>query len=210
MFELSPDEFRRRIRLLSARRSCPEAAALYDVLIRYAHRRVLTVAQRSGARVPRSRQEELVGEVLLQLMDGSLARFRGGSLAELLGFVRVIADRLTWRAVKSVEREGRHLRQSGAETVREWSADSLHPSDVEYEAVSPLPEADREYLLRLLAAGTKAELARKAGVSRAAVTQRVQRIRARIQALTEGDRMAHDVWIHRSARVVLLAESDCA
>ena len=208
LFELSPDEFRRQVRLLSARRSCPEAAVLFDVLMRYAHRRVVLVGNRLGAPMPLSRQEELVGEVLLQLMDGGLARFRGGSLPELLGFVRVIADRLTWRSIKRVEREGRHLRNRGAETVREWSGDSLHPEDVEYEAVSPLPEQDRLYLLQLLSAGSKAELARKSGVSRAAVTQRVKRIRGRIRALTDHDRMAHDVWIKRAAREVLATEPE--
>ena len=59
--------------------------------------------------------------------------------------------------------------------------------------------------MSLLEAGSKAALARRVGVSRAAVTQRVQRIRQRIDALSGHDRMAHDVWMTQEARHALEA-----
>jgi DNA-directed RNA polymerase specialized sigma24 family protein len=75
--------------------------------------------------------------------------------------------------------------------------------EVELAVDSPLRPKDQAYLLELLQAGTKAELARRTGVSRAAVTQRVQRIRSRIDALAQQDRLTHDVWMSQAARRVL-------
>ena len=151
-------------------------------------------------------QEEAVAEVLLQLMQGSLATFRGETLPELLGFVRTIADRTTWRIIRRRDRE-RSLIQGEAALVEDWNA-SLPRPDAHLETVpaSPLPEVDQAYLLELLQAGSKAELARRAGVSRAAVTQRVQRIRARISELPAMARLAHDVWLNQAARHVVETE----
>ena len=69
-------------------------------------------------------------------------------------------------------------------------------AEAERVAESPLSEADQAYLRQLLAAGSKAELARRAGVSRAAVTQRVQRIRRRVAELAPRERSSHEVWLH--------------
>jgi DNA-directed RNA polymerase specialized sigma24 family protein len=203
---MEPGEFRRQLRLLMADRTTPEAAAMFQVLIRYVHKRVVRVCARCGGRIAPSRQEELVADVMLQLMDGGLVRFRGGSLPELLGFVRTIADRGTWRAVRGLERERAALAGADLDTVRHWTAIPPRPDEMELLADTPLSEGDQVYLIQLLRAGSKAELARRAGVSRAAVTQRVQRIRARIGALAEQDRMAHQVWMTRSARSVLAEE----
>ncbi len=197
---------RKQLRLLLADRRSPEARALFEVLCRYAHRRVAIVSRHCGGALVESEQEEAVAEVLLQLMQGSLAAFRGETLPELLGFVRTIADRTTWRMIRRRDRE-RALIQGETSLVQDWSATLPRP-DTHLETVpsSPLPEADQVYLLKLLQAGSKAELARRAGVSRAAVTQRVQRIRLRVAELPVGARLAHEVWLNQAARRVVETE----
>ena len=60
---------------------------------------------------------------------------------------------------------------------------------------SPLQEADTSYLLGLIQAGSQAAYARQQAVSRAAVTQRIQRIRKRIQALKEADQTTMRIWM---------------
>jgi DNA-directed RNA polymerase specialized sigma24 family protein len=203
-----PGDLRRELRLLVSNRHSVEARALFEVLTRYAHRRVSVVNRHCGNVLSEGEQEEVVGEVLLQLMQGSLAAFRGETLPELLGFVRTISDRTTWRAIRRRDRE-RSLLQADGELVGDWTA-SLPRPDAHLETVpdSPLPEADQSYLRDLLQAGSKAEYARRAGVSRAAVTQRVQRIRSRVAELAPGARMAHEVWMNQAARRVLESEVD--
>lgn len=202
---MSPEVFRGQLRMLLANRGTIEAAALFDVVLRYIHKRVLNVSRTCGGHLSSSRIEELVADVLLQLMDGGLARFKGGSLPELLGFVRTISDRSTWRAIRRFERERNALSDAGVQNMDRWTGSSPRPDAMELVPDSPLSANDQGYLLKLLEAGSKAELARKAGVSRAAVTQRVQRIRARIEALSAHDRMAHDVWMTQEARHALEA-----
>ena len=154
---------------------------MFQTLLKYTHKRVLTIDRRCGGRLAPVRREEIVSDVLLQLMQGSLARFRGDSLPELLGFIRVIADRCTWRVIRRCERERKALVGVGSDEVRSWTHLPAAPDEhLEVVAQSPLSENDLAYLRSLLEAGSKAEFARQSGVSRAAVTQRVQRIRARI------------------------------
>lgn len=203
---MEPDDFRRQLRLLLADRTSAEAAGMFQVLMKYAHKRVVNVSRRCGNKLAPSRQEEIVAEILLQLMDGGLARFRGGSLPELLAFVRTISDRTTWRVIKSTEREHAALAENDGELARDWTSSPKAPDDMEILAETPLAQSDQDYLLALMRAGSKAELARTAGVSRAAVTQRVQRIISRVEALAPGERMAHEVWMRQSARAVLEAE----
>jgi len=196
-------DLRRQLRLLVSDRHSVEARALFEVLTRYAHRRVSVVNRHCGHTLSEGEQEEAVGEVLLQLMQGSIAAFRGETLPELLGFVRTITDRTTWRAIRRRDRE-RNLLQADGSLVEDWIANLPRP-DTHLETVpdSPLPETDQSYLVELLQAGSKAEFARRAGVSRAAVTQRVQRIRSRVAELAPGARMAHEVWMNQAARRVL-------
>jgi DNA-directed RNA polymerase specialized sigma24 family protein len=200
-------DLRRQLRLLVSDRHSAEARAMFEVLTRYAHRRVAIVSRHCGNVLSEGEQEEVVGELLLQLMQGSLATFRGETLPELLGFVRTIADRTTWRLVRRRDRE-RSLLSSDGEVVEDWNAAIPRP-DAHLEVVpdSPLPPADQHYLVELLTAGSKAEFARRSGVSRAAVTQRVQRIRSRISELPAMARMAHDVWMNQAARRVLESET---
>lgn len=203
----SAEGFQRQLRLLLADRSSPESAALFQLLLKYIHRRVVNVSRTCGGALGDSQQEEVASEVLLQLMQGALARFRGETMGELYAFVRTIADRSAWRTIRRIERERNLLSGAGAEIVEEWNAPAVRP-DKHLELVpdSPLSENDQQYLRDLLEAGSKAELARKAGVSRAAVTQRVQRIRARVAELAPGERMAHEVWMHQAAHRALELE----
>jgi DNA-directed RNA polymerase specialized sigma24 family protein len=206
--EADPVDFRRQLRGLLCDRGSPEAQGLFEVLSRYAHRRVGVVSRHCGQILSEGEQEEVVGEVLLQLMQGALASFRGETLPELLGFVRTITDRTTWRTVRRRDRE-RHLLQSDRELIEEWTSEVPRP-DAHLEVVSdsPLPDVDQSYLRELLTAGSKAELARRSGVSRAAVTQRVQRICGRIAGLAPMARFAHEAWLNQAARRVLEAEAE--
>jgi hypothetical protein len=166
-------DVRRQLRLLLANRRSPEARALFDRLTRYTHRRVALVSRQASGSLSPTEQEEVVAEVLLQLMQGSLAAFRGETVPELLGFVRLPAP----------------------------------DAQSERVARSPLTESDQAYLIELLQAGSKAELARRAGVSRAAVTQRVQRIHSRVRELATQDRIQHEVWLEQAARRVVAEET---
>lgn len=202
----SPEDLRRQLRALLCDRGSAEARGLFEVLSRYAHRRVAIVSRHCGQALSESEQEEVVGEILLQLMQGSLATFRGETLPELLGFVRTISDRTTWRTVRRRDRE-RALLQTDGEIIEDWTASMPRPdAHLEVRSHSPLPDVDQTYLRALLEAGSKAEYARRSGVSRAAVTQRVQRICSRIAELPAMDRMAHEVWLNQAARSVIESE----
>ncbi|MBX2803304.1 MAG: hypothetical protein KTR31_36830 [Myxococcales bacterium] len=182
--------------------------ALFELLSRYAHRRVAAVSRHCGGALASSEQEEVVADVLLQLLQGSLASFRGETVPELIGFVRTVADRTTWRIIRRRDRERALLQSEAAELVEDWSA-RLPAPDVTGERVaeSPLSQADQAYLVSLLEAGSKAELARRAGVSRAAVTQRVQRIRNRVAELASDARIRHEVWLTQAAHRVVTKQS---
>ena len=64
----------------------------------------------------------------------------------------------------------------------------------------PLSAADGQYLEGLLQAGSQAAYAEASGVSRAAVTQRLQRIRARIAKLEPATRGDAREWLEDVAR----------
>lgn len=199
-------DLRRELALLISDRHSPEARALFEVLCRYAHRRVAVVSRHCGQALSESEQEEVVGEVLLQLMQGSLASFRGETLPELLGFVRTIADRTSWRAIRRRDREKSAI-HSDTDLLEDWTAPIDRPdAHIEVRSETPLPDADRAYLEELLRAGSKAEMARRSGVSRAAVTQRVQRIQNRVAELTVHERHTHEAWLLQTARSVVETE----
>jgi hypothetical protein len=202
--------FQDNLRRTLANRHSPEAAALFQTLLEAVHKRVAyLVATRCRGALGTTDIEEILGEVLYQLMEGALARFRGESLPELLGFVRTITDRTTWRAAQRKARERRVVEQVHDDSDARWTGQPEAAPDrlVEFTPPSPLPEADQNYLLALLRAGSKAALAEHDGVSRAAVTQRIQRIRARIDALPSKQRASHEAWMERQARGVLDEEA---
>ena len=90
-----------------------------------------------------------------------------------MGFVSYLQDfQGATETIRRRDRE-RSLLQADSDVVEDWTANLPRP-DAHLEVVpdSPLGEQDQAYLLQLLAAGSKAEFARRSGVSRAAVTQR--------------------------------------
>ena len=196
------DGLRTHLRQLLADRTSPEAEALYLTLAGYIERRVRrTAMSRYADLLGPPEIEEAVGEVLLQLMAGSLAQFRGDTLPELLAFVRSICDRCVGRAARKRIKERNALDEQGQQAVRGWNGDVPSPDQaVRMVPESPLSTTDQEYLVALLHAGSRADYAKQNGVSRAAVTQRVQRIRARIEALPSLDQEAAEAWLRHEAR----------
>lgn len=201
--DIPREAFRETLRGLLADRHGPEARALFLTLSRYVEGRVRWFGRsRSSDLFGDADLEEIVGEIMYQLMAGSLAQFRGDSLPELIGFVRTITDRSLWRTARRRLGERAALDNvEVADTLRERHyaprrADEL----VLLLPDSPLDPKDQEYLEALFSAGSKAEYARQAGVSRAAVTKRVDRIRARIDAMTDDQRGAAEAWMAQAAR----------
>ena len=192
---------RPQLQLLLSNRHSPEARSLYLTLARYIDRRVgRTLYSRYPDVLTKPDHEELVGEVLLQLMSGSLARFRGHTIGELLAFVRAICDRSVGHTARRKIRERDTLSGAAESEVRSWTSDSLRPDQaVRMVPESPLSEADTTYLQDLLAAGSQAELARSSGVSRAAVTQRLHRIRERVGSLDRRQQETARAWLEETA-----------
>lgn len=197
--------FRDELSLLLADRHSPEARAFFAWLLRYVERRVTTVGSRLYPDlVQPSELEEITAETMVQLVGGSLARFRGESMNELVAYVRVIADRAVCHKVRRRLLERRTLENRGAELAASWTGRLDDSADLVRQVPDcPLQSSDMDYLTALLRAGSKGELARRQGVSRAAVTQRVQRIQARIDALAPRDRAAAEAWLEHAARQVI-------
>ncbi|MFT6144385.1 MAG: hypothetical protein ACJAZO_000890 [Myxococcota bacterium] len=189
---------------LLADRHTQESRALFELLLKYVNRRVRSAAWRCCRGVfGESELDEIVSDVLLQLMTGALARFRGETTGEMLAFVRTVADRSLWRAARKVQRERKAIHHD-ERIVRAWNAELPSPEAlVRLVPDSPLSDADETYLRGLLAAGSKVAYARETGVSRAAVTQRVKRIQTRIAKLADGEQMAVDAWLHNAAHEIL-------
>ena len=198
-------EFRQQLELLLADRHSPEGRALGEVLLKYVQRRVQMVARKGfPTTFTFSELEEIIAEVMLHLLKGSLAQFRGNSLPELLGFVRTVSDRCVWRAARRNDRERAVVQAGSQEIVDKYASQQpISQNRVEVRADSPLDAEDQDYLRQLLSAGSKAEHARRRGVSRAAVTQRIKRIRVRVEALPVDDRTTHSVWMRQAARQIL-------
>lgn len=194
--------FRDELSLLLADRHSPEARAFFAWLLRYVERRVTAVGSRLYPDlIQPSELEEITAEVMIQLVGGSLARFRGESTNELVAYVRVVSDRAVCHKVRRRLLERRTLENRGAELATAWAGRVDDASDVvRHVPDCPLQTADMDYLNALLRAGSKGELARRQGVSRAAVTQRVQRIQARIEALNPRERAAAEAWLEHAAR----------
>jgi hypothetical protein len=194
--------FQQNLRDLVADRHGPEARALFLTLAKYVEGRVKWFGRVRGSDLFGDAElEEIVGEVMLQLMAGSLAQFRGDSLPELLGFVRTVTDRTTWRAARRRIDEKNALEGEAGQVLRERHHAPPSADEVVLLAdTNPLDDKDRDYLEALLLAGSKASFAREAGVSRAAVTKRVDRIKARIEAMAPRDRMAAEAWLEHAAR----------
>lgn len=193
------------LNLLLADRNGPEARAFLERLLIYTDQRCRSVGRACYRDLLSDQElEEVVAEVIKRLLTGALARFRGDSLGELLAFVRTITDRCLWQRAQRSLRERRLLEGPVGDELREWHSDRLSPEPMpDLLAEVPLSDQDQEFLRELVVAMSKAEYARRHGVSRAAVTQRVQRVRARIDALNARDQAAVNAWLHVTARDVL-------
>jgi len=201
-FEMA--DLHEQLRQLTADRHSPEARALYATLAGYVERRVNGVARYAAPDLLSAcEREEIVADVLFQLIAGSLAQFRGQSIGELTAFVRTITDRSLWRRARRKIRERDTLDEMRPD-IEAWSSPSLRPDDlVKIVPDLPLSDEDEAYLRALIEAGSKAELARQRSLSRAAVTQRVQRIRSRIDRLEPQQKLAVDAWLQQAAREAL-------
>jgi hypothetical protein len=191
------------LQALLANRHTPEARGLYMTLARYAHRRVENTSRRRFSDVLAAPdREELVAEVLLQLMSGALARFQGHSVGELLAFVRTISDRLVSHSAFKRIRERDTLAGEMGDHVRNWMSRELRPDEaVRLKPKCPLNEEDAQYLTALFSSGSRADLARDRGISRAAVTQRITRIKNRIDALPAFEQRAAKAWVEELAHL---------
>jgi hypothetical protein len=202
-------DFQHQLQQLQANRRSPEARAFYLGLLRYVERRVQGLTrQRYSDLLSPTDLEEVVADVGMRLMTGALSRFRGSTPAELYAYVRTISDRGLGRVVRKRLRERDILEDYGVEQATDMLGSMPSPDiQAEVEASCPLNQRDQDYLLRLMAAGSKAEYARRNNQSRAAVTRMVQRIRTRIDALEPQQRTAVDVWMHQQARELLEAQA---
>ena len=194
--------FRDHLTALLSNRHSAEARAFFGWLIRVVGGRVSTVGRRFTPDLLHPAElEEVTGEVMLQLVGTSLSKFRGETEAEMMAFVRVISDRAVCRRVRRRLAERRAM--EGGEP-KSWMGHVSTPEEIVRTVPDcPLNEVDQAYLRQLIEAGSKVELARCHNVSRAAVTQRVQRIQARIAALAPRDRAAVEAWLEQTAREVL-------
>lgn len=200
------ESFDRTLRRALADRDGPEATELFRTLLGFVERRVIHLGRtRCRGLLTEADHEEVLGEVLFQLMEGALARFRGDSMDALLAFVRTMTDRIAVRRAQRKLRERTTVQDLRDEKDARWVRSTAPAPDakVEFTPESPLDVADADYLADLIRAGSKAALARSLGVSRAAVTQRVARIEQRIERLGSDARTAHRVWMHQVAEQAL-------
>jgi DNA-directed RNA polymerase specialized sigma24 family protein len=199
------------LRQLLSDRQSPESKALFLQLAQFAGGRVSRLARsRYPDLLSESDQEDVVSDVLYQLMSGTLAQFRGTSIGELLAFVRTISDRSLWRLAQRRIRERDALAGEAGEAVRGWTSPATRPDQTILSIpTTPLSDTDASYLLSLVEAGSQADFARQQGVSRAAVTQRLQRIRRRISAMSTREQATTEAWLrHSAARISASGPAD--
>ena len=185
-----------------ASRHAPEARALYLLILKYVDRRAhATWRNHYRDLLTKDEVEELVAETLVRLMSGALMRFHGETEEAFYAFLRTVTVRTVREAAlkRLREREGRErLGRERRETV-------VQAPEIRTAAPTgdiPLSATDQEWLRELFRAGSRAELARQRGQSRAAITRMVQRIRSRIEALPDRDQVAVRAWMHREARAL--------
>ncbi|MBN2798266.1 MAG: hypothetical protein JXX28_03900 [Deltaproteobacteria bacterium] len=197
-------DFRTQLQALLADRHTPEARALYELIARFVQRRIFSAASRCCSdTMGESDLDEVVADVMFQLVTTSLTAFRGETPNELYAFVRTVSDRTLWRTARARWRERETLADE-AERMEDWFARLASPEEaVRILPDPPLAEADQDYLRQLLDAGSKVEHARRHGVSRAAVTQRVQRIQQRIADMSTRDQETVEAWLEVTARQAL-------
>lgn len=196
--------FQEQLQAVLADRHTAEARALFLRLMQYIDVRVVAVWRYTCKDLlDTGEREEVVSEVMEILLTGALARFRGETLSELFAFVRRVTDRCLIHRARRRLRQRRVLEDAGREGLDLLATRFPDPDQGITEVPdNPLAEADQDYLLSLLRAGSMAEHARRQAVSRAAVTLRVQRIRSRIESLAPVERAAVETWLENAAAQV--------
>ena len=123
--------------------------------MKYAHRRVIHVTSGSTAdRMTAAEVEDLVSDVMLQLINGSLAQFRGDSIPELLGFIRTVTDRRVWRDRTKRIKSHEMMRSLKAERERHPKHTPMVQEErYDFDADTPLSDEDQTYLTGLIEAG---------------------------------------------------------
>lgn len=201
------------LRQALADRHSPEAAHIFGALYpRVCQRAGQVRARRWSDVLTDADVDEIVAEVMYTLVEGALARFRGQTSRELYAFVRTMTDRVASRRAQRVLRERTTVEQATTTQDAMFARAPAPPPDAraEVDPKDPLEEADQIYLEALIQAGSKAALARQKGTSRAAVTQRLQRIRARVASLPAGDRDRHRAWLLIRAREAVRSHAEDA
>lgn len=173
--------------------------SLFPTWSPHIRRYVRQAAARCGDRVGPADVDDIVSDVLLTLLRGGLECFRGESEPQFRAYLRVISQRATWALATRRSRE----RSVAEELVASTTAMSAPPAEVEFDCRTPLGREDRIYLQALMRAGSRAELAREKGVSRAAVSQRLQRIDRRVGRAPQRSQEAHEGWLRVQARATV-------
>ena len=132
------------------------------------------------------------------LLLDALFKFRGQHIGALISFVRTITDRHIWHTAQRRIREKKQHAEHMAAVIHDAPSTSPDPEATLIAIPScPLDSTDTNYLPGLIRAGSQANYARQQSVSRAAVTQRLKRIRARVHRLTPAEQHAVRHWIHQ-------------
>ncbi len=193
--------FQEDLRALLANRNSREAREFFHALMVYVDRKVHSLwRQRWEDVLGNAEREEVVGQVMLELLSGGLVRFQGENLNQLYAYTRTITERALLSRAQSRLRQERLSRADADPFGRAVTPRPDDFSDCPDEI--PLSAADQDYLLGLLRAGGQAEYARRLEVSRAAVTLRLQRISARVEAMSQNDQASVRAWCEHAAQRV--------
>lgn len=194
-----------QIQALLADRRAPESQTFLVEILSFVERRArFRWRARYQDLLSESEIEEVVAEVATDLVLSGLARFRGESHGELWAFVRTATDRTVSRRAARRITERAALEHETSDWVRMSGTISAPPEQLgDYGRGIALSDRDQRWLQELLLAGSQVALSRSQGVSRAAVSQRLQRLQARIAALPRRDRDAVQVWLRHQARRII-------
>ena len=193
--------FQEDLRALLSNRNSREAREFFHALMLYVDSKVHSLwRQRWEDVLGNAEREEIVGQVMLELLSGGLSRFQGENLNQLYAYARTITERTLLARARARLRQEQLSRGEVDPSLRPPSHRPDDFSDCPEEI--PLTAADQDYLLGLLRAGSQAEYARRLEVSRAAVTLRLQRISARVEAMSARDQASVRAWCEQAAQQV--------
>lgn len=201
--------FQENLRALLVDRNRPEAQAFFLALMQYVdHKATALWSRRWSDVLDVSEREEVVGQVMVELLSGALARFEGETLGQLYAYVRTITERSLLASARNRLKARQLAIHPELRQAERWGTAASAP-DAFTEDISdnPLSPQEQGYLIGLLQAGGQAEYARQQGVTRAAVTLRLQRIRQRVEAMQVHEQHAVHAWCERVAEQVEFAQA---